>query len=98
VQAQAVLDSIDRYGWGQGSWRHADASPLCVMGHVFYATPAGERGELIRELVDRVVATVPWNDAPGRTVDEVRAVFRDIRDAHAPCAVTDGAHDYPVAA
>lgn len=61
-----------RDGWCQGEYR-AGNGRLCLVGAVFSATPypASALGRL--EAIQS--GALGWNDAPGRTVDEVLALL-----------------------
>jgi len=68
-------------------WSHPEASSFCLIGACAKATAEGTRfGELLfDQLLTQVkkrlgkISIAKWNDAEGRTFDEVRAVIERLR-------------------
>jgi hypothetical protein len=89
--AVAVLASIDKYGWRSGPGRTDDGKPMCLVQHAARCLrksnpgPDGheERFCLRMEFqqdVRRIVFmdVIEFNDAYGRTEDEVRALLTEL--------------------
>jgi hypothetical protein len=90
--AVAVLASIDKYGWRSGPGRTDDGKPMCLVQHAARCLrksnpgPDGheERFRLRMEFqrdAQRIIGTgllVDFNDAEGRTEDEVRALLMEL--------------------
>jgi hypothetical protein len=85
-----AADSIERLGWIQ----HAlgtGSGPRCVLGAIHFAGAERGSGWLWTGTIDAVTKmhaalgrnNLPvWNDAPGRTKDEVLALLRRVATAH----------------
>lgn len=81
--AQVLLDAadyIDKHGWCQNKLEDDDGR-VCVMGALYRVnTPWSAYSKLFRHLsVNIKVLDVPfWNDAHGRTKEEVVSVLRKV--------------------
>lgn len=66
-------------GWIQGAGHNEDYTAFCALGALTFAPGAwhygGEAVALLRQVIDTVSVTV-WNDAPGRTQEEVILAFK----------------------
>jgi hypothetical protein len=74
-----AADYIEKYGWCQHS--HSKAGTVCLWGAICEAN--GGDGRLCDDAYDKVetflqnpIGAINWNDAPGRTKDEVIALLR----------------------
>ncbi len=85
VEARRILENV---GWCQGTYARDEnsvailtddpgACQFCVMGALYFASDDSDVEEEARALLNTVVegSIVAYNDAPGRTKEEVLAVF-----------------------
>lgn len=79
-QLDRMEETLDRRGWGQGNLENPDGT-VCLMG----AAMDGQRVwmKTLSHLAEAAGVTVEqlddWNDTPGRTEAEVRAVIAKAR-------------------
>ena len=83
----AAADHIEAHGWTQGKWGHA-GEPCCAEGAIVAVLegrgtgvfgPLWEAACDAKQLLRNVLPTqiTSWNDAPGRTRDEVVRALRE---------------------
>lgn len=83
--SKAAADYIRKHGWCQGTTREFDGGPCCALGAVW--SVCGSLGgfnteELERAIKSEIDGSIPnWNDAKGRTKEEVIAVFERIANS-----------------
>lgn len=81
AEAKLLLDAadcIEKYGWCQG---HAqdDKGRVCVLGAMVYGAASYEDWQRAIDKIIRqtnVLEIASWNDAPGRTMEEVVSMLR----------------------
>lgn len=94
--ARKAIDVLDERGWTQGSYNNEDGCcAVGALGLAANALPDDirhshymtVRNELYREVSTSVpdgadvgADVIDWNDEPGRTADEVKALFRRAAD------------------
>lgn len=77
---ERAVAAIEKYGWVQGMLGTEEVG-FCAIGAMDYATPSALIWSInsdavvkLQTMLGRSVAE--WNDAPGRTKEEVLVVFR----------------------
>lgn len=65
-----AADYMRQVGWAQGTEEDADGH-VCLTGALRLCSPVPGDGYLAREVFRRRGRAESWNDAPGRTTDEV---------------------------
>lgn len=87
--AARTADVIEECGWTQGT--SVRRGRVCLVQAMQRASTGPAWSQLAARVIPLVgMSLVVWNDAPGRTVEEVVALLRGI--AGTPAAVTDPAH------
>lgn len=76
-----AADLLSEFGWCQGREGSLDEGEICAMGAVNEAARSlgvpFRRDDALDLALDRIAPYVPeWNDAPGRTKEEVVAALR----------------------
>jgi hypothetical protein len=77
-QRDAVIETLERRGWRQ--WSAQDQESPCCLLNACGDAGAGDIVYKLRMAVEErgYQSVAQWNDAPGRTFDEVKELLRSI--------------------
>lgn len=82
--AKATLEVLEKRGWRQGAYE-TDDDPCCLLDAIWEAGGYAEMRGLDNAIRDKIAAEtgmrsiVKWNDIPGRTYPEVKALLESFQ-------------------
>jgi hypothetical protein len=87
---RAAANYMAEHGWTKGIERDEDDGSVCLTGAIRYCAPQNGDEYLVRAVLRRRGRAEAWNDADGRTDDEVLTYLRTAEVTDADLAHTFG--------